>query len=1100
MFRLPKPSLPLSCGILLGLFVLLLSYPMGMKAQESTDVPSAAPIDQPSKKTTTKTVPKKSKDFQKIHKKKKPPVKKSENKAVQSSDLMNAMREQTAPVAAPAPVPAAAPPAAPPVPQAAVTPTIPPEAPPAPVAPPPPPPAPVAVAPPPTPTSPPVISVAPPSAEKPAETKPAVEAAKPPSAPLLSDMEEAPSGVTPSSAPAPEAPKQEVPLKVAPEPEAAAPPTEKAAPPGFAKPRTLFSGGGKAARAGTERAATKSSADRLPVVESAPSSSSIVTPAEPKAVETEKPSIWKKPADESVTEGQVIYSQNPDEEGKVTTPPPEAKPPVKEEAAPAPSPQSSDAPPRTEEVAEMPLPPAHTEEVAEAPPPPPAAIAAEPSPANEPETTSEPLPTPKPSVLSETPHPSSSSAPALHGSCGAANGVGTGAKPSNDLCTQGTATEVTGNGPWQWQCAGENGGTTASCSAALQINGECGMANGSLSATVPIGSLCASGKASDVTGGGPWYWNCFGDNGGVVAQCVAYTLVSGVCGPAEKVPTREAPASSLCSSGHATAVQGQGPWSWDCVGSGEGTTVNCIAPALREGACGSANKAGTPSMPTANLCASGMPSAVTGTGPWNWSCEGENGGASAKCSAPVIVNAACGPAHGLGAAQAPADGLCASGVTEGVTGEGPWNWTCQGENGGIKVNCMAPKKLDGMCGPAHQAGSEAAPTEGLCTAGTPSAVVGSGPWQWSCQGASGGITANCMSQPLVHAACGPAHGLSTKTAPTQGLCSSGTATSVIGNGPFMWSCEGEHGGSAVNCMAPMQVNGGCGTAASQPSAIMPTSNLCREGEPSAVSGSGPWSWTCQGAGGGITATCQATLQETAPPTAETPAPPPPPAADIPAETRAAGNECVPTVKRWTITCQQGGYPSNYTGVIIGETQVLCPTGVERGVWLSNSCAPATNSAPVSPSPGKLVTPPPPKALQKLTDVLPSIAPLPAKSIEPRGLKTPRYSGAMVPMPEHDTIAFQAGTEGLDANATRVLDDIASAMVMDDTSLVTLSAYAAQKGDDQQESRRLALARALAVRSYLMRKGIGSSRIDIRALGPAGDGRGDDRVDIRSSKK
>jgi len=65
------------------------------------------------------------------------------------------------------------------------------------------------------------------------------------------------------------------------------------------------------------------------------------------------------------------------------------------------------------------------------------------------------------------------------------------------------------------------------------------------------------------------------------------------------------------------------------------------------------------------------------------------------------------------------------------------------------------------------------------------------------------------------------------------------------------------------------VAGECGSAngallTSPPSII----NLCSRGTPSAVSGAGPWFWTCQGSNGGQTASCMANLssvQDTVPP-------------------------------------------------------------------------------------------------------------------------------------------------------------------------------------------------------------------------------------------
>lgn len=794
----------------------------------------------------------------------------------------------------------------------------------------------------------------------------------------------------------------------------------------------------------------------LPPLEEKHIEQSIIKPAPAEPVKESKPSIWKAAPAAEASGGKVLFSQSADGQQHVS-------PVIDNEVA---KPIFGALPEQNNDTVE------------------PASVPASPSVSS--------------SRLSSTSVYNPSAGPMVHASCGAANGIGTDMMPNNYLCTQGTASSVSGQGPWNWSCLGSNGGTNASCSAPIQINGECGMANGSLSASAPIGQLCKSGKATGVTGGGPWYWSCLGDNGGVVAQCTAYTLVSGVCGSASNVAATSMPVTGLCASGTETAVVGDGPWTWNCVGSGEGTTANCIAQKRMDGLCGSAHGIGFASAPTRGLCASGTASGLNGNGPWQWSCLGDNGGANASCSAQTLTNAACGPAHGFGTSTAPIDALCNEGTPTAISGNGPWTWTCRGDNGGAPVDCMAPLKVDGICGPAHQNGSAEKPLAGLCTAGSPSAVSGSGPWQWACQGASGGVTANCIAQPLVHAACGPAHGVSVASAPSSGLCNDGTATTVIGSGPFLWSCQGVQGGSTVNCMAPLQVNGACGVADALPVQTAPVNGLCATGTASAVTGNGPWIWTCQGAGGGISTTCQAPVQQ-----AEAKPTPPPVPAQVPKETATAGNECSPSVKRWTITCQQGGYPSNYTGVIVGETQVLCPTGVERGVWLSNSCAPASSSAPVSPSPGRLDVPPPP-SLPQVMEKLPDIKPLPAKDLSPpaKKLSTPRFKGDVDavdvarPAPSGGTINFAPLSEGLDSAATQKLDELVSELSGNEKAIVTLNAYAATPADgSQQESRRLALARALSARSYLMRKGLSSNRIDVRAVGPATDGLGDDRVDI-----
>jgi hypothetical protein len=55
--------------------------------------------------------------------------------------------------------------------------------------------------------------------------------------------------------------------------------------------------------------------------------------------------------------------------------------------------------------------------------------------------------------------------PPVNGTCGSANGSAFEIAPTANLCTAGTASVVTGVGPYYWSCAGIDLGTTASCSA-----------------------------------------------------------------------------------------------------------------------------------------------------------------------------------------------------------------------------------------------------------------------------------------------------------------------------------------------------------------------------------------------------------------------------------------------------------------------------------------------------------------------------------------------------------------------------------------------------------------------------------------------------------
>ena len=58
------------------------------------------------------------------------------------------------------------------------------------------------------------------------------------------------------------------------------------------------------------------------------------------------------------------------------------------------------------------------------------------------------------------------------------------------------------------------------------------------------------------------------------------------------------------------------------------------------GICGSANNGIFTVVPTANLCKNGSVTNFSGTGPWNWSCSGQNGGTTATCSATILTHKA----------------------------------------------------------------------------------------------------------------------------------------------------------------------------------------------------------------------------------------------------------------------------------------------------------------------------------------------------------------------------------------------------------------------------------------------------------------------------
>jgi hypothetical protein len=121
-----------------------------------------------------------------------------------------------------------------------------------------------------------------------------------------------------------------------------------------------------------------------------------------------------------------------------------------------------------------------------------------------------------------------------------------------------------------------------------------------------------------------------------------------------------------------------------------------------------------------------------------------------------------------------------------------------GSGGGLATN--------GVCGSSNGATVSSAPTANLCLVGAASPASGTGPWTWTCAGINGGVTASCSANKAntaVNGACGSANGKPTQTAPRTGLCASGVASVVAGTGPWTWTCAGTGGGSSASCSAPV---------------------------------------------------------------------------------------------------------------------------------------------------------------------------------------------------------------------------------------------------------------------------------------------------------
>ena len=89
------------------------------------------------------------------------------------------------------------------------------------------------------------------------------------------------------------------------------------------------------------------------------------------------------------------------------------------------------------------------------------------------------------------------------GTCGPANGASFSVllSSSSGLCSNGTVANFAGSGPWSWDCAGQNGGAAATCSASLPsyllaITVDTLNSSGGTISSNPAGISCQAGTCS----------------------------------------------------------------------------------------------------------------------------------------------------------------------------------------------------------------------------------------------------------------------------------------------------------------------------------------------------------------------------------------------------------------------------------------------------------------------------------------------------------------------------------------------------------------------------------------------------------------------------
>ncbi len=120
------------------------------------------------------------------------------------------------------------------------------------------------------------------------------------------------------------------------------------------------------------------------------------------------------------------------------------------------------------------------------------------------------------------------------------------------------------------------------------------------------------------------------------------------------------------------------------------------------------------------------------------------------------------------------------------------------------------------------------------------------------------------------------------------------------------------------------------------------------------------------------------------------------------------------------------------------------------------------------------------------------------STEPSGSlnkKTDKVTTVDLAIDNSWKITFIPEEANLTNSSLGILTSIVTVLNQDDKFRLQLKAYASDHGSSASHARRLSLTRALAVRSFLIKKGIRSTRIDVRALGDRSENGKIDRVDV-----
>jgi outer membrane protein OmpA-like peptidoglycan-associated protein len=238
------------------------------------------------------------------------------------------------------------------------------------------------------------------------------------------------------------------------------------------------------------------------------------------------------------------------------------------------------------------------------------------------------------------------------------------------------------------------------------------------------------------------------------------------------------------------------------------------------------------------------------------------------------------------------------------------------------------------------------------------------------------------------------------------------------------------------------------------------------------------------------------------------------------ESSAEAAPAEPALPATTPTQSQPSAPTEQAAAPTGETTPpaqpeTMPTEVPSPVQQPAEQAPAPEAqapapdTPAEPAPAPAETQTaetPPEAPPAATEATPqpeaqpqgeqqaAVAPETPPAAPAEGATPPAEGGAALPAGA-TRLLYTGESDDVPADATAKLDTIAQDMLANQDERIQVLSYAAGTEDTESKARRKSLARGLAIRSYLMKAGVPSTRIDVRALGNKAEGGPADRVDI-----